>query len=1146
MADRDLCGRTLGEFVLLEQIGEGGGGTVYRCFQPSLQRHAVVKVLREPKRGNNGAKERFLREAQLASQLDHPCAAHVYAFGAEPDGVLWIAMELVKGTTLEAWLRKRGAMPPEEFVPVFECVAEAVNCAHERGIVHRDLKPSNVMLTEHGGRRIAKLLDFGIAKADNESVALSLEPLVAATRRADADGPVTNRDPAERDWHLTPSDVGIGSAPYMSPEQWDDARTVGPASDIYSLGVLAYRALTGRVPFPAESEAKCREGHLHMEPPPLGGDLPPSFDRAIRRALAKAPEARHGSALDLASELRGALPASVRELLRSSAGRWAARARRPGLLWSSDALADVDGWTREAPSGALSELECSFVAASRTRARHIRWITRSSAALVAAAAVVTLMWRSAMHARLAETEARDARALVEAKVAESELERGRAALLHGEPEALAHLAEAYRRDPAPTTAFMFARAAQSRLAEKARLASTQGRMWWATFSPDGGRIATADDRAAQIWDATSYRLLFTLPHGCEVYQAIFSADGTRLVTIARTMVRIWDAQSGALLLELKAGRGQTPSDFYRGAVSSDGRFVAAMDVGGTLASVWDVELGTLVARLRNQGGDFPNLAFGADGWLATTAGEDVRVFEPRGWTQVGVIHVPVRSLVFGARGRMMTGSSTGEVTLWSIPGATMLRQLRKFGEPVEAVAFSPDGTLVAAGGGDGVVQVWQADSGTLRSQFNPRHGKIVDVEFDPKSVRLLAATSDGTAVIADVSQGLPLALLDGPSNALRVARFAPDGLRVIGASWDGAATVWEAASPYRRWAAAPEGDACDIGMSSREDRRFVAVGCRGLPTRVWDTSRDLLLAELPSTTPSEANDFSSAAPAVSPAGDLAAVPRGATVELYDLPGGRPRRAVEHGAPVSAIAFTDADAGHAMVSGALDGSVRVVREDGTDLALQASGGVEAVAVLPDGRVIVADAERRLRVYAADGTVVASLELPARVMSLRREGAHLVALPNCVATTAPPFLIDLERYRVDAKLEGHVGCVLSARWSSGQRVLTAGADGTARLWDGSTGRLLQTFKGSPRFLGDAVLMSGMAIAGDANGVLRFWDAASGAKLWTLPAHKSAVIGVHLEGADIVTRGSTGEISRWRLPQSGAVIDACARARPCAIVP
>jgi hypothetical protein len=110
------------------------------------------------------------------------------------------------------------------------------------------------------------------------------------------------------------------------------------------------------------------------------------------------------------------------------------------------------------------------------------------------------------------------------------------------------------------------------------------------------------------------------------------------------------------------------------------------------------------------------------------------------------------------------------------------------------------------------------------------------------------------------------------------------------------------------------------------------------------------------------------------------------------------RTLEHGAAVSAIAFTDSDAGHAMASGALDGAVRVVREDGSTLALQASGGVEAVALLPDGRVLVADAERRLDVYAADGTLLAALELPERVMSLRREDTRLVALANCLANTA----------------------------------------------------------------------------------------------------------------------------------------------------
>jgi WD40 repeat protein len=108
-----------------------------------------------------------------------------------------------------------------------------------------------------------------------------------------------------------------------------------------------------------------------------------------------------------------------------------------------------------------------------------------------------------------------------------------------------------------------------------------------------------------------------------------------------------------------------------------------------------------------------------------------------------------------------------------------------------------------------------------------------------------------------------------------------------------------------------------------------------------------------------------------------------------------------------------------------------------------------------------------------------------------------------------------------------------------------DGTARSWDGSTGRLLRTYKGGPQFLADAALMSCVVVGGCADGLLRFWDAASGARLWTLPAHTSAVTGVHLEGDDIVTRGLTGEVSRWRLPRSEAVIAACAGSLPCAIV-
>jgi WD40 repeat protein len=440
------------------------------------------------------------------------------------------------------------------------------------------------------------------------------------------------------------------------------------------------------------------------------------------------------------------------------------------------------------------------------------------------------------------------------------------------------------------------------------------------------------------------------------------------------------------------------------------------------------------------------------------------------------------------------------------------------------------------------MQVWQTDSGTLRSQANPRHSKVLWVEFDPTAASVLAAHADGTVVVVDVAQGFPVAILDGPQNAVLVARFGA-GSRVVGASGDGFARVWDAAPPYRHWAAAPSGD-CYVGMGIHPDQRFIAVGCRNRPTRVWDTAHDQLLAELPSTTPIEVNDFASASPVVSSAGDVAAIARGTAVQVYELPGGRLLRTVEHGAAVSAIAF--AGSGRAMVSGALDGSVRVVRDDGTELALQATGGVGATALLPDGRVVVTDAERHLRVYATDGAVLADVELPVRVMSLRRENTRLVGIPNCFASAAPPLLIDLERYRIDAQLVGHVGCVLSARWISGGRILTAGVDGTARLWDGLTGRPLQTYRGSPRFLADAVFMTGMVIAGDADGLLRFWDAESGARLWTLPAHKSAVLGVHIEGSDLVTRGFTGEIARWQLPNPDDAIAACGQHALCAIVP
>jgi serine/threonine protein kinase/WD40 repeat protein len=1136
--NRDLSGCTLGRYRLHERIGAGGFGTVYRGEQPQLGRDVVVKVLHRQLQLDDDALRRFLREARLASRLDHPYAAHVYAFGVEDeDGLAWIAMELVQGVTLRHWLEKHGPMTLEQFVPFFERLAEVVQASHERGIVHRDLKPSNVMVSEGTDGLIPKLLDFGIAKS------LPAAPAGVVTARMRAKPSLTPSDPADgpaaNNGCITPSNAVMGSWPYMPPEQWMN-HGVGPAADTYALGILAYEALTGQLPFFAETRDGYLERHLYGVVPGIGWS---ALDRIFQRALAKYSRARHGSVRELASELRAVLRASQGAQLRSSAQRWEDRGRAPGLLWGSDMLADLD-----VPSEGLGEPACSFAAASQRRARRIRWGLRSLVALAMMIAFVVYQDHAETETRLAQEQTRSAQRVTEATITQAELEQGLSALLHGEPEAALHLGRAYHRgDHSPSTKFIWARALQAKLAEQARFASSFGRMWSAAFSPDGRQVVTTDDRGAQVWDAQTYRLLFALPHGSEVYQAVYSTDGARLVTAAGDAVRIWDATSGALVHKLTQQRNDgTPSDYFVVAISFDGRLVSALDAAGSMAQVWDAITGAPLAELRNDPREFPGLAFSADGhWLAATGGNNVRVFDTQTWRTTLTIRGPrIHRLAFDpTSARLVTGAATGDVAIWEIPSGARIRHLRDVGEPVDAVAFSPDGQLVVAGSRDGAEHVWHAGSGELQSQFNPRHSKILAVEFDRTSKLVLAAGSDGTVVVADAVLGMPVTVLEGSQNVL-VAHFDPSSRRVVGASLDGTARIWDATSPYRRFSSPPVSDDCGIVTSAEPDRRFIAVGCRDHATRIWDTSRDELLAELPSVSHVD-GDFTSAFPAVSGAGDRAAIARGNTVEVYELPGGRLLRTIAHSAPVNAVAF--ASLGRDIISGAVDGSLLVTRDNGALLALPSSaGGIDAVGFLPDGRVVASDAQRRLRVYAPGGAVLADLEIPVRIMSLRIDGTRLITIPIYTDNVAPPLLLDFERYRVVAQLEGHVGRVVSARWVAGHQILTAGEDGTARLWDGVTGQLRQLYQGGSRSLADATLApGGLVIGGGADGLLRFWDAASGRLIWAFPAHKSRLIGVHVEGRDIVTRGFGGELSRWTLPSPEQVIGACGDQERCAIM-
>jgi WD40 repeat protein len=479
-----------------------------------------------------------------------------------------------------------------------------------------------------------------------------------------------------------------------------------------------------------------------------------------------------------------------------------------------------------------------------------------------------------------------------------------------------------------------------------------------------------------------------------------------------------------------------------------------------------------------------------------------------------------------------------DASIWEIPSGARAHHLREIGASVRAVAFSADGQFVATGAGDSMVQIWDARSGALRNQLNVARGKILSIEFDPTSALVVAGSDRGTVLVAEVL-GMPVAVFDTLQGVFRTTHFDPSAHRIVGASWDGTARVWDAASPYRRWSSPFVATDCGIATSLEPDRRFVAVGCQGHNTHVWDTAHDQLLAELPEVTP-VAGDFTSAFPAVSAAGDRAAIARGDTVEVYELPTSRLVQVIRHGAAVNAVAF--APTGHDLISGAIDGSLLVTRDGAEPFALPTSaGGIDTVGLLVDGRAVASDAHGRLHIYdVGRATAIADLELPTRVRLLRPspDGMRLVTVSSFTGKTVSPQLWDLEHYLLIAQLTAHVGQVFSARYvDGGHAILTVGADGAVQLWNGETGRLLTAYRSTSRYLMDAVVTTdgSMVIAGGSDGLLRFWDRATSQQLWTLQAHSSDIVGVHLEGDAVVTRGIAGDVSRWVLPKPEQVIDA-----------
>lgn len=301
-----MIGTVVGNYKIIDKIGEGGMGAVYKGIDLMLEREVAIKVLK-PELGNQPqVVERFRSEAVTLAKLNHPNVATLFAFFRQGD-LFFMVLEYVRGTTLDQMVEAHGAMSCEQAIPLFCQMLEGIDHAHSLGIIHRDIKPANMMLTENG---LLKVLDFGIARALGSA-------------------------------RMTRAGNLIGTIEYMSPEQVRGLET-DARSDIYSLGMVLYELLTGRVPFASDSEYELMKAQVEQLPTPpreFAPGIPEGVEWAILCATEKDPEKRFQTA--------GAFSAAIVDCVKSAieTGQLSQiNMQRPtGRLNASSAVADLLG-----------------------------------------------------------------------------------------------------------------------------------------------------------------------------------------------------------------------------------------------------------------------------------------------------------------------------------------------------------------------------------------------------------------------------------------------------------------------------------------------------------------------------------------------------------------------------------------------------------------------------------------------------------------------------------------------------------------------------------------------------------------------------------------------------------------------------------